>query len=76
MASAYYLAEEFPRAKITLYENKSELGGWMRSKRVDVGDGEIIFEQGPRALRPQPPNGILTLRLVSLPRPLHLDSLN
>ncbi len=66
MASAYYLAEEFPHAKITLYESKSELGGWMRSKRVDVGDGEIIFEQGPRSLRLQAPNGTLTLRLVSL----------
>lgn len=66
MASAYYLSEEFPHAKITLYESKPELGGWMRSKHVDVGDGKIIFEQGPRSLRPLA-NGVLALRLVSLP---------
>ncbi len=64
LASAYYLSELSPQAKITMYESKPELGGWMRSNRVDVGDGQVIFEQGPRSLRPHPPNGTMTAQLV------------
>lgn len=64
LATAHYLSEEYPDAKITLYESKPHLGGWMNSKAVDVGDGEVIFESGPRSLRPQAPNGTLALRLV------------
>lgn len=64
LATAHYLSEEYPDAKVTLYESKPHLGGWMNSKVVDVGDGEVIFESGPRSLRPQAPNGTLALRLV------------
>ncbi len=64
LASAYYLAEQYAEAKVTIYESKPELGGWMRSKLVDVGDGQVIFEQGPRSLRPHPPNGTLSCQLV------------
>lgn len=31
---------------------------------MDVGDGEIIFESGPRSLRPAAPNGTLTLIML------------
>jgi len=64
LATAHYLSKEFKDAKITLYESKDTLGGWMRSKVMDVGNGKVIFESGPRSLRPQPPNGTLSLRLV------------
>lgn len=64
LATTYYLAKEFPNAKITLIESKKELGGWIKSKKVDVGNGEVLFESGPRSLRPQAPNGTLTLRMV------------
>lgn len=67
LATAHYLSKEFPSAKITLYESKDTLGGWMKSKVMDVGDGEVIFESGPRSLRPQAPNGTLSLRLVGIP---------
>lgn len=65
LATAHYLSKEFKDAKITLYESKNTLGGWMKSKVMDVGNGKVIFESGPRSLRPQPPNGTLSLRLVS-----------
>ena len=65
LASAWYITQKFPDAKVTIYESKKEFGGWVKSKVVDVGDGEVIFEQGPRSFRPAAPNGTLTLRLVS-----------
>lgn len=64
LASAFYLSEELPDAKITLYEGSSRLGGWLQSKHIDVGNGQVVFEQGPRTLRPTSPNGLLTLDLV------------
>ncbi|KAL9014384.1 MAG: hypothetical protein Q9173_000961 [Seirophora scorigena] len=64
LASAYYLAERLPHAQITLFEGSPRLGGWLRSKQVDVGSGRVVFEQGPRNLRPTRPNGWVTLDLV------------
>lgn len=69
LAAAHYITEELPHVKVTIFESKAELGGWLRSKTVDVGDGQVIFESGPRSLRPQPPNGTLALRLVWTPPP-------
>lgn len=64
LASAYYLSKEFPNARIVLFEGSSRLGGWVKSEKVDVGNGSVIFEQGPRNLRPSIPNGLITLDLV------------
>ena len=64
LASAFYLSEALPNARITLYEGSPRLGGWLRSTSVDVGNGTVVFEQGPRTLRPNPPNGMVTLDLV------------
>lgn len=66
LTSAYYLAQQLPHSQITLFEGSSRLGGWLRSKKVDVGNGNVVFEQGPRSLRPTRPNGWVTLDLVSL----------
>lgn len=63
LASAYYLTKELPEAKITIYEASDRLGGWLSSKRVPVKDGSILFEAGPRTLRPSS-NGMLSARLV------------
>jgi len=63
LASAYYLTKELPNAKITIYEASDRLGGWLSSKRVPVKDGTILFEAGPRTLRPSS-NGVLSARLV------------
>lgn len=64
LVSAYYLSKEFSNAKIVLFEGSSRLGGWVKSEKVDVGNGSVIFEQGPRNLRPSIPNGLITLDLV------------
>lgn len=66
LATAYYLAAKLPHAKITLFEGSSRLGGWLLSKTVNVGNGEVVFEQGPRNLRPDSLNGSVTLDLVRL----------
>ena len=66
LATAYYLSKNFPKAKIHLFERSPTLGGWLRSKQVNVGDGKVVFEQGPRTLRPNGLNGSLTLQLVYL----------
>jgi protoporphyrinogen/coproporphyrinogen III oxidase len=63
LASAYFLTRQFPNAKVTLYEAKDRVGGWLESERVPVKDGDILFEAGPRTLRPQS-NGVLAARLV------------
>lgn len=39
------------------------MGGWLHSEKVQVDDGEVLFEKGPRTLRPAG-NGILMARLV------------
>ena len=66
LASAFYLSETLPNAKITLYEGSARLGGWLHSTSVNVGNGTVVFEQGPRTLRPNTPNGMVTLDLVRL----------
>ena len=63
LASAYYLTKELPRAKITIYEASDRIGGWLSSTRVPVKDGTILFEAGPRTLRPAG-NGPLAARMV------------
>ncbi|KAF2115366.1 hypothetical protein BDV96DRAFT_575351 [Lophiotrema nucula] len=52
LASAYYVAKDFPNSKITIFEGKERLGGWIQSKKFDVSGGEVLFEYGPRTLRP------------------------
>lgn len=64
LASAFYLSKQLPEARITILEGSSRLGGWLHSQRVDVGNGNVVFEQGPRTLRPNVPNGLVTLNLV------------
>lgn len=67
IAAAYYLTQRMPRAKITIYEAKDRLGGWLSSKRVPVKNGSVVFEAGPRTLRPHN-NGVLAARLVGRTR--------
>ena len=65
LSTAYYLSKALPKsARIVLFEGSSRLGGWLNSTSVDVGNGKVIFEGGPRTLRPSVPNGLITLELV------------
>lgn len=63
LACAYYLTKDLPKARITIYEASDRLGGWLSSTRVPVKDGSVLFEAGPRTLRPTS-NGLLSVRLV------------
>jgi oxygen-dependent protoporphyrinogen oxidase len=67
LATAVGLARELPNASITLYEASDRFGGWLRSKHVNVGNGNIVFEQGPRTIRPHGFSGLFTLALVVAP---------
>ena len=51
LSSAYFVSKEFPNSKITVFEAGKNAGGWLKSKKVQVPGGEIVFEQGPRTLR-------------------------
>lgn len=64
LATAHYLSKSRPNAKITIYESSPRLGGWLHTEKVEIDDGYILFEKGPRTLRPAG-NGALTARLVS-----------
>lgn len=63
LATAYFLTQQLPRAKITVYEAGDRIGGWLSSKRVEVEGGNVLFEAGPRTLRPAQ-NGVLAIRLI------------
>nr|POE93473.1 protoporphyrinogen oxidase [Quercus suber] len=63
LATAYYITKFMPGTKVTIYEASDRIGGWLLSKRVPVNDGSIIFEAGPRTLRPTP-NGLLAARML------------
>ncbi|KAG9640064.1 Protoporphyrinogen oxidase, partial [Aureobasidium melanogenum] len=64
LATAHYLAQSNPNRKITIYESSPRLGGWLHTEKVEIDDGHILFEKGPRTLRPAG-NGALTARLVN-----------
>ncbi|KAI9767417.1 MAG: oxygen-dependent protoporphyrinogen oxidase [Geoglossum simile] len=64
LASAYYLTRELPHSRVVLFEASEGLGGWIKSKTVDVGNGSVVFEQGPRTLRTALPNGPVTISLI------------
>ncbi|KAK0102541.1 oxygen-dependent protoporphyrinogen oxidase [Cadophora gregata] len=64
LATAHYFARENPNAKITVYENSARLGGWLKSHYMDVDGESVLFESGPRTLRPGTPPGLVTLELI------------
>lgn len=67
LTTAYYISQQLPKAQITLFERSPRLGGWMRTEKVSVGEETVIFEQGPRTIRPSPlPQAMVTLELVTL----------
>lgn len=61
LSAAYYLIKKLPSASITVLESSSRCGGWIHSERLRNG---VIFEQGPRTIRPVGVPGANTLQLV------------
>lgn len=64
LASAYFINKEFPNSKITVHEANKDSGGWIQSRRVSVPGGDVLFEYGPRTLRPGKP-ALVTAQMVS-----------
>ncbi|OAG11296.1 Protoporphyrinogen oxidase [Paraphaeosphaeria sporulosa] len=63
LASAYFVAKEFPKSKITIYEANNHSGGWIQSRRVQTPTGDVLFEYGARTLRPGS-NALITAQLI------------
>jgi oxygen-dependent protoporphyrinogen oxidase len=59
LASAYFVSREFPKSKVTIFEAGDQIGGWIKSKKVKVPGGDIVFELGPRTLRNSTPTAHL-----------------
>ncbi|CAG8549552.1 4864_t:CDS:2 [Ambispora gerdemannii] len=63
LAAAWYLMRGTPpKTKITLLEATNRLGGWIQTTRV--GEEQVLFEQGPRTLRPSGLSGLATLDMI------------
>lgn len=52
LSAAVIAAKLNPNAKVTLYESSERVGGYVHSEVVQSSDGPVMFEQGPRSLRP------------------------
>ncbi|RHZ54911.1 hypothetical protein Glove_421g10 [Diversispora epigaea] len=64
LTAAWYLARNAPlTTKITVLETSKRFGGWIESKRV--GKDKILFEQGPRTLRPFGLGGLVVLDMAN-----------
>lgn len=61
LSAAYYLRNKCAQDIIKLYESSPYLGGWIKSTQLPNG---VIFEQGPRTLRPKGEAGFNTLQLI------------
>ena len=55
LATAFHLSRRIPQAEITLVENQDRVGGWMKSERIELGQGKghMVLEAGPRTLLPR-----------------------
>lgn len=62
LSAAYYAAEHSKLGSIVLYEASNRLGGWIKSITTPRG---VIFEKGPRTIRPGGTAGENTLELIS-----------
>ncbi|KAL2012042.1 hypothetical protein VTN00DRAFT_4760 [Thermoascus crustaceus] len=64
LTTAFRLAQDPSCSKVTLYERSNRLGGWIQSETVEVDDGEVVFEYGPRTLRTAVPQSLPLIDLL------------
>lgn len=62
LAASYYLIRSATKQKVTIIESSNAIGGWMKS--IKLPNTDIVFEKGPRTIRPQGLQGLNTLSLV------------
>lgn len=61
LSAAHYLRQLLPLSDISVLEASNRFGGWVSSCCHDDG---VVFEHGPRTLRPGGIHGINTIQLV------------
>lgn len=61
LSAAHYLLKKFPEEAITILESGNRSGGWIKSTLLQ---NNLIFEQGPRTIRPRGEAGANTLGLI------------
>lgn len=61
LSAAHYLRKTFPKNAVSVYEASNRLGGWIKSNTVE---NNIIFEEGPRTIRPIGAPAQNTLQLI------------
>jgi len=69
LSAAFHLACKQPDVQITLVEKSARFGGWIRSERVVVHDGDgnqgnVLLEAGPRTIRPNSESVLELVRRV------------
>ena len=62
LAAAHYALRSSAYSRIVLVESSSRLGGWVQTIRQEDG---VLYEKGPRTIRPAGAVGANTLALVS-----------
>ena len=71
LSAAFFLQKAIPQAQITVIEQAQQLGGWVSSKKVlNEKQEHIVFEEGPRSLRP---GGLPGLNVLDLIRQLNIE---
>ncbi|CAO3630811.1 unnamed protein product [Cunninghamella blakesleeana] len=68
LSAAYYLTRLAPNVKVRLLEASQRVGGWIKSSHID---NKVIFEAGPRTLRP---HGVAGTVLLDMIKELGLDN--
>ncbi|KAK3300301.1 uncharacterized protein B0H64DRAFT_380544 [Chaetomium fimeti] len=58
LSTAWHLTRVLPKAKITIYEAQTRMGGWIETDKVEVktpdgGVGTVHFERAARMIKPQ-----------------------
>lgn len=57
LSTAWYLTRLLPTARITIYDEKYRVGGWIETDEVrvstpDLGEGTVRFEHAARMVNP------------------------
>lgn len=68
LSAAYYLLKTHPKHSVQLLEASTRLGGWIKSNTLN---NNIIFEEGPRTIRP---HGLAAYNTLSLIQEIGLES--
>ncbi|OBT39728.1 protoporphyrinogen oxidase [Pseudogymnoascus sp. WSF 3629] len=64
LVAAAMAARLNPDTRVTVYESSDRLGGYIHSEVVQSSDGPVVFELGPRSLRPSTARGYHALSMA------------